>query len=93
MVNIQPVQVWKNGEVKSAAVLSAIIINDDLSSSATFYYQLKTASSLDSDGNEVSGDSVTEGNVSMAGQDYIDWDDSNDSAYQFVAGKLGLTIV
>jgi len=93
MANIQPVQVWKNGEVKSASVLSAILINDDLASSATFYYQLKTADSVDSDGNSVSGEAVSDGNVSMSADDYTNWDDSNDGAYQYIADKLGLTIV
>jgi hypothetical protein len=90
---IQPVQIWKNGVSKSASVLSAIIINDDLASSATFYYQLKEGDSQDAEGNVISGQSLADGNVSMSGQDYIDWDNSNDSAYAYIASQLNLVII
>jgi len=29
----------------------------------------------------------------MDGQDYIDWDNSNEAAYQYIAGKLNLVII
>jgi len=29
----------------------------------------------------------------MDGEDYIDWDNSNDEAYVYIAGKLNLSIV
>lgn len=93
MKSIQPVQIWKNGESKSASVLSAILINDDLATSATFYYQLKEGDSQDAEGNVISGQSLADGNVSMSGQDYQDWDDSNDGAYAFIASQLNLTIL
>lgn len=91
MKQIQQVQVWKNGEEKLANALNAILINDDLATSANFYYQL-IAKSIDADGNE-SSENLADGNVSCSGQDYIDWDNSNESAYQYIAGKLNLTIV
>lgn len=91
MKSIQPVQVWKNGEEKQANSLNAIIINDDLATSATFYYQL-LASSTDAEGN-VSSEQLADGNVSMSGEDYQNWDDSNDGAYNYVAGKLNLVII
>lgn len=91
MKSIQPVQVWKNGEEKQANAFNLILINDDLKSSATFYYQL-LASSQDEEGN-VSSEQLADGNVSMSGEDYQNWDDSNDSAYQYCAEKLNLTIV
>lgn len=91
MKQIQPIQVWKNGEEKQANTFNLILINDDLKSSATFYYQL-LASSLDEEGN-VSSEQLADGNVSMSGEDYQNWDDSNDGAYSFCAGKLNLTIV
>ena len=93
MKQIQPVQIWKNGVSKQASVLSAILINDDLQSSATFYYQLKEADSQDAEGNVISGSSLADGNVSMSGQDYIDWDNSNDGAYAYIASQLNLVII
>ena len=91
MKAIQPVQVWKNGEEKQANALNLILINDDLATSATFYYQL-FASSTDEEGN-VSSEQLADGNVGMSGEDYQNWDDSNDGAYNYCAGKLNLVII
>lgn len=90
MKAIQNVQVWKNGEEKQANALGLILINDDLATNANFYYQLLASSEVE--GN-VSTEQLADGNCSMSGQDYLDWDDSNDGAYDFVAEKLNLTIV
>ena len=86
MKAIQPIQVWKNGEEKQANTFNLILINDDLATSATFYYQL-----LASDGE--SSEQLADGNCSMNGEDYQNWDDSNDGAYNYVAGKLNLVII
>ena len=91
MKAIQNVQVWKNGEEKQANALGLILINDDLATNANFYYQL-LASSTDEEGN-VSTEQLADGNCAMSGTDYQDWDDSNDGAYNYVAGKLNLTII
>lgn len=88
MVNIQPVSVWKDGVEKSASILQAVIINDDMATNAQFYYQLKSA-----DTEEQSGEFLVGGNVGMNGDDYQAWDDSNAQAYQFIANKLNLTII
>ena len=92
MKSIQSVSVWFNGEEKQATILNASIIADDMATSATFYYQLME-SSLDADNNPVVGQGLASGNVSMSGEDYQNWDDSNEGAYTFIAGKLNLTIV
>ena len=86
-VNIQPVSIWANGQSKQASELDARIIYDDLATSATFYYELKEVVE------EGSGSVLSVGNVAMDGQDYIDWDNSNEQAYEFIAGKLNLTII
>ena len=83
-VNIQPVSIWANGQSKEASELDARIIYDDLATSCTFYYELK-------EGN--GGLILSVGNVAMDGQDYIDWDNSNEQAYVYIAGKLNLTII
>lgn len=91
MKQIQPVQVWKNGEEKQANAFNLILINDDLATSANFYYQL-LASSTNEEGN-VSSEMLADGNCGMSGEDYQNWDDSNDGAYNYVAGKLNLVII
>ena len=89
-VQIQPVSIWYNGQSKQASELDARIIFDDLATTAQFFYELKEVV------DEVSGSTLSNGNVSMDGQDYLDWGlstDINEAAYAYVASKLNLTIV
>ena len=87
MKSINSVQVWKNGEEKQANAFNLTLINDDLATSATFYYQLIAQ------GEEGSTEQLADGNVGMGQEDYSNWDGSNDAAYNYVAGKLNLTII
>ena len=96
MKTIQPVSVWVNGEVKTATKLQCTISYDDMSSSATFSYSLQQEIAPPEGAPEntpVMNTSVSTGFVAMGGQDYQDWNDSNDAAYQYVADKLNLVIV
>jgi hypothetical protein len=89
-IQIQPVSIWYNGQSKQATELDARIIFDDLATSAQFFYELKEVVE------GVSGSTLSNGNVSMDGQDYLDWGlstDINQAAYVYVASKLNLTIV
>jgi len=93
MRRIESVLVWKNGEQLDASLLNAIIVNDNLETACTFYYQLLTGG----DGTEAMpisvGQSVAEGNISLNGEDYLAWNGSNDYAYEYIAEKLNLTLV
>ena len=93
MKPIQPVTIWKNGESQEANLLNAIIINDNLQSSCSFYYQLCSSG----EGTEamplVIGQTLAEGNVTMNGEDYLAWDNSNEAAYVYIAEKLNLTLI
>jgi hypothetical protein len=93
MKQIEPITAWKNGEQLEANFLNAYIINDNLESSCSFYYSLNTGG----EGTEamplVIGQAVAEGNITMNGQDYIDWDNSNEAAYVYIADKLNLTLI
>ena len=91
MKTIQAVNVWQNGEVKSATKFNMNSVFDDLETSATFYYELLSVSQ-DAEGNEVLTQ-VAQGNLSMVGADYQNWDDSNDGAYTWGANQLSLTII
>lgn len=91
MKTIQAVNVWQNGQVKSATKFNMNSIFDDLETSATFYYELLQVN-VDAEGNE-STEQVAQGNLSMTGAEYQAWDDSNDGAYTWGAGKLSLTII
>lgn len=93
MKQIEPVQVWKNGEQLEANLLNAIIINDNLATACSFYYSLNTSG----DGTEamplVLGQVVAEGNLTMDGEQYLAWGGSNDIAFAYIAEKLNLTLI
>lgn len=81
-MKIQEVTIWKNGEAKAATQISATIISDNLTDSATFYYRLLTEES----------EQVAEGNVGISGEDYENWF-SNEDAYKYICTKLNLTLI
>jgi hypothetical protein len=88
MKQISPIQIWVNGQNKTASVLDARIINDDLATSCTFYWELKEEST-----EETQGQQLAQGNVSMSGTDYENWDNSNEEAYEYIAEKINVTLV
>ena len=92
MAQIQGIQIWNEGSVKTAEEFSLRSISDDLSSSATFYYELREANTVDGD-NIISGQVLRNGNFSMGGEEYDSWDDSNASAYTWAAAKLNIILV
>jgi hypothetical protein len=93
MKSIQPIYVWKNGELLEGNLLNAIIINDNLSTSCNFYYSISTSG----EGTEamplVIGQTLAEGNVTMDDEKYLAWDGSNDYAFNYIAAKLNLTLI
>jgi hypothetical protein len=92
---IQPVSIWYNGQSKVATELDLRIIFDDLETTAQFFYELKEVVVVDEDGG-VSKTTLSNGNTTMNGQDYLDWGlstDINEAAYVYVANKLNLTII
>ena len=93
MKPIQPITIWKNGESQEANLLNAIIINDNLESSCSFYYSLCASG----EGTEamplVIGQTLAEGNITMSGEQYLAWDGSNDYAFFYIAEKLNLTLI
>lgn len=101
MAKIEPVSLWKDGKVYEADDLSVISINDDLKTSATFYYKLSEAplESVDEAGVKTvvsPGGLLADGNISIGGDDYTAWGEASDvnlAAYEYVAEKLGLTLL
>jgi len=85
MKQIQPFQIWVNGQEKTATLFSLIIINDNLSNSATFYWQL-----LDADASK-----LADGNLTMVEPQYDQWgtqSDVNQWAYEWAATELNITL-
>jgi hypothetical protein len=86
MKQIQTLILWVNGQQVSATLFSLIIINDNLSDSATFYWQLLDSSNVQ----------LQDGNLTMDAADYAIWSstqDVNQSAYDWAANKLNITLV
>lgn len=96
MVNITPLTVWHEGSAETVTKLTVISEYDDLQSTATLGYRLvKVIEGIPSENGviPVTHRIIISGSVIMSGQDYIDWDNSNEAAYQYVADKLNITIV
>lgn len=86
MKNIGPINVWKDGEEKTATQLTLIITFDNLETEAVFNYVL-------SDGEN---NALATGILPIGGADYIAWGqstDANTDAYNYAAAQLNLTII
>lgn len=93
MREIQPVTIWSGGQLLQANNLSMYIVNDNLSSSATFHYQLLDITVVDG---VTLSKQLTQGNLTISGTDYQNWGntgDINDEAYVWAADQLNLTLV
>jgi len=84
---IEEVSIWDNGVNKKATILNAYVVNLILNESATFYYGL---SAQNEDGSI--GQTLTQGNLSMTGEDYEDWVIDND-AWDYIAKSLNLVVI
>ena len=93
MKAIQAITIWKNGESQEANLLNAYIINDNLQSSCSFYYSLNSSG----EGTEamplVIWQTLADGNITMNGDDYLAWDNSNEAAFSYIAKQLNLTLI
>jgi hypothetical protein len=82
---IQPLDIWSNGETKTAVCLRLYISYDNLESIAALQYALC----------DVDGLTIYEGQVAISGDDYLNWgatSDSNTEAYIIAANQLNLTL-
>lgn len=89
-MQIAPTTIWVNGEQRTATEFNLRIIHDDLSASATLYFELIDA------GDDSPAEVLASGNLLIEGQDYIDWcavPDINQWVYDWAIGLLNLTAV
>ena len=85
MKNIQALDIWSDGETKTATCLQLYISYDDLATRAAFQYSLC----------DVDGVVIYQGQVLIDGQTYLDWGssgDSNEEAYALAAAQLNITL-
>lgn len=86
MKKIEAVSIWDNGKVQQAKLLNAYAVNVALGTSATFYYQMLSETE---EGNV--GMQLTQGNLTMSGEDYSQWEVDN-FAWDWIAEQLNLVI-
>lgn len=89
---IQPITIWYNGENKTGSELNVVLSYDNLEDRGIFQYDIKEAVTQEGD-YLVGGLSLSNGYINIEGEDYQNWDNSNNAAYQFVASKLNVTIL
>ena len=93
MKKIKTIQIWKNGQSQEATILNAYIINDNLATSCSFYYQLCSSGEPTEEIPLVIGQILAEGNVTMDGENYLLWNGDNNDAYSYIAAELNLTLI
>jgi hypothetical protein len=81
MKTIQPVQSWNNGKVVEATILNAYVIQDNLTTNASFWFGIFNDTMQQ----------VSQGNLTMTGDDYTAYQ-TNQYAWDWVASSLKLTI-
>jgi hypothetical protein len=85
MKAILPLDIWSDGDVKTAICLKLYISYDDLETRAALQYSLCDADGI----------AIYEGQVQVTGDDYLNWGanaDSNTEAYIIAATQLNLTL-
>jgi hypothetical protein len=93
MKKIETIQIWKNGQSQEATILNAYIINDNLATSCSFYYQLCSSGEPTEETPLVIGQTLADGNVTMDGENYLLWNGDNNDAYSYIASELNLTLI
>jgi hypothetical protein len=93
MKQIETIQIWKNGQSQEANLLNAYIINDNLATSCSFYYQLCSSGEPTEETPLVIGQTLADGNVTMDGENYLLWNGDNNDAYSYIAAELNLTLI
>lgn len=86
MKKIEPIQIWQNGQQVEATYFAAVSQSDNLKDAASFQYTLFA-------GTDNPSVSVASGGFAMGGEDYANWDGSNDYPYIWLAEKLNLQII
>ena len=85
MRNIQPLDIWSDGDTKTATSILLYISYDDLATQAALVYKLF----------DTIGNIIYEGQLLFTGQEYTNWGNSGDSnaeAYTLAAAHLNITL-
>jgi len=83
MENIQPLNIWQNGQTIQAEKIEIQSNFDDLKTVAVFYYCLYDKNSV----------KITDGNLTIDGENYQNWDGSNAGALKIVSEILNISYI
>ena len=83
MKEIQPLDIWQNGSIKTATHLYVQGTSVTLGESASFFWQLRNDE----------GQQISQGNLGISGDEYTAWGTDDDYIYTLVAIDLNLTLV
>jgi len=83
MKEIESIEVWQNGTIKTAVKLQAYGTSVTLGQAASFYWQLITEE----------GYQVSKGELSISGEQYAAWGADDNYVYTIIAEDLNLVIV
>ena len=96
-MKIQSVMVWQNGQQKEANTFIMRIVNDNLESSCSFYYEMQNVEEVINDTETTTiVDILTFGNLTLQGEEYQTWDadpSANSWAYDWAAIQLNLVLI
>jgi hypothetical protein len=82
MKEIQPIQMWQNGQFVEGIYLNAWAVNVTLNTSAVFSYNILNAAQQ----------RLQDGNLTMTGEAYQQWTVDSE-AWDWIADQLNLTII
>lgn len=91
MKKIQPINIWTNGQIKSAKYMTLLCGTDNLKDSAIFYYAL-FAETENQEEEKIQGEKLADGNITMTGTSYDNWE-TNEYAWNWAATTLGITLL
>jgi len=97
MKNIEPIEIWINGENKIGQLFQVTCIFDNYENTARNNWQIFTAVT-NINGIDQPGELLSGGNLTITGQSYVDWgnvpaNSINAWIYNWSAQQLGLTII
>lgn len=96
-MKIQPVNVWQNGQQKEANNFVMRIVDDNLKTTCSFYYEMQDVQEvIVNDQITIITDVLTFGNLTLTGEEYQIWDadpSANEWAYNWAAAQLNLVYV
>lgn len=95
MYEIQPLSIWVNGKNQTVTKFNTYSVEDNLQNGVTGMAKFCWLLGIETIGlnDEPEVNWIVSGNVTMEGEQYVNWNGSNDYAINFVAEQIGVTII